>query len=241
VDRDNTAIGIVHSRDTRDKENKAIGIVHNIETTYKKNKDIVIGTFTYPLLMAADIVIMDADIVPVGKDQKQHIEMTREMVRDFNNTYGETFKEPQEFIKEEVETLPGTDGQKMSKSYKNVIPLIATDEEWEKAVFSIVSGSTPLGEPINPETCNIFALHKVLSKDNLSEIRKRYEEGSIGFKESKEILLENLKKKFGTLRDRFYEISDEELWDTLQEGRERAKQEAVEMIKKVRGLSGILK
>ena len=212
---------------------------HAFKDAESKNKDINVGIFTYPLLMAADIALFKADLVPVGKDQIQHIEMAREMVRDFNKTYGEFLKEPKELVQKEVETIPGIDGQKMSKSYKNVIPLVATDEEWRKAIFSIVTGSIPLGEPIDPEDCNIFALHKLLSKDTLPELEKRYKEGSIGYKESKEILLENLKKEFAPLRDKFKSISDEDALAMIKNGREKAKEMAKENINRIRELVGV--
>ncbi len=213
---------------------------HAFKDAEAKNKDINVGIFTYPLLMAADIALFKADLVPVGKDQIQHIEMAREMVRDFNKTYGEFLKEPKELVQKEIETIPGTDGQKMSKSYKNVIPLIATDEEWQKAVFSIVTGSAQLGEPLDPKSCNIFALHKLLSKDDLSELERRYKEGSIGYKESKEILLENLKKEFVPLRDKFNSISDKEALSMIKNGRGKAKQIARENIDKIRNRLGVI-
>ncbi len=213
---------------------------HAFKDAEAKNKDINVGIFTYPLLMAADIALFKADLVPVGKDQIQHIEMARDMVRDFNKNYGEFLKEPEELVQKEIETIPGTDGQKMSKSYKNVIPLVATDEEWKKAVFSIVSGSTPLGKPIDPDTCNIFALHKLLSKKDLPELEKRYKEGSIGYKESKEILLENLKREFVPLRDKFNNLTDKDALDTIEKGRGRAKAIAKENIEQIRALLGII-
>ncbi len=213
---------------------------HAFKDAEAKNKDINVGTFYYPLLMAADITLMKADLVPVGKDQIQHVEMAREMVRDFNVTYGDFLIEPKEMIKKEIATVPGTDGQKMSKSYKNVVPIIASDEEWKKAIFSIKTGTSPLGEPIDPNTCNIFALHKLLSKEQVPELEKRYKEGSIGFKESKEILIENLKKKFSPLRDKFNSISNKEILEMIEGGRERAKSIAKENIEKIRELSGII-
>ncbi len=213
---------------------------HAFKDAEAKNKDINVGIFTYPLLMAADIALFKADLVPVGKDQVQHIEMAREMVRDFNKNYGELLKEPKELVQKEIETIPGTDGQKMSKSYKNVIPLVATDEEWKKAVFSIVTGSAPLGEPLDPDSCNIFALHKLLSKKDLPELEARYREGSIGYKESKDILLENLKKEFAPIRDNFNSISDKEALAMIESGRRRARSIAKENIDNIRSTIGII-
>jgi len=210
---------------------------HAFKDAEAKNKDIVVGTFAYPLLMAADIAIMKAQIVPVGKDQIQHIEMAREMVRDFNKTFGSFLVEPKEKVQKDLETIPGTDGRKMSKSYKNVIPLLASNEEWRRAVFSITTGSEPIGAALDPESCNVFALHKLISKKDIKELEKRYKEGSIGYKESKEILFENLKRKFGPLRDKALSISDDELLDLIKNGREKAKQEAKQNIKKIRKLT----
>ncbi len=213
---------------------------HAFKDAEAKNKDINVGTFYYPILMAADIAIMHTDIVPVGKDQIQHVEMAREMVRDFNKTYGEYLREPKEQVQKDVQTVPGTDGQKMSKSYKNVIPLIASDEEWKKAVFSIKTGSEPLGEPLDPESCNVFALHKLINKEQIPELEKRYKGGSIGYKESKEILLNGIKEKFTPIKERFDALSDEKLWQALKESRERAKNIASETIKGIRKLNGII-
>ncbi len=213
---------------------------HAFKDAEAKSKDINVGTFIYPLLMAADIILMDADAVPVGKDQKQHLEMAREMARDFNSNYLSILKEPQEIIQEDIATIPGTDGNKMSKSHNNTIPIIATEDEWRKAVFSIVTGTEPLGSPLNPDTCNVFALHKLISKDNLIEIERRYKEGSMGYKESKEILLDNLIKEFQPINNRFNEISDKEVLEIIKNGKQKAVSVATQKmsdIKKAVGLS----
>ena len=130
-------------------------------TTYKdahmKAKEVTVGLFDYPMLMAADILIQDADVVPVGADQKQHVEYARDTAQKFNNTYGDTFKLPEPIILDTVAIVPGTDGRKMSKSYGNTIPLFGTDEEIKKAVMSIVTDSKSPAEPKNPDECNIFA------------------------------------------------------------------------------------
>lgn len=214
---------------------------HAFKDAQAKNKDINVATFYYPILMAADIAIMKANIVPVGKDQVQHVEMAREMVRDFNKTYGEFLVEPKEQIKKEIATIPGTDGRKMSKSYKNTIPIVASDDEWRKAVFSIQTGSEPLGSPLDPEKCNVFAMHKLFMDSNeLEELEERYKAGNIGYKESKEILLENIKKEFSSLRDKFNSISDQELENILRKSQDKAKSIAKENIKQIRKLTGIL-
>lgn len=167
---------------------------HAFKDAEAKNKDIKVGTFNYPLLMAADILVHNADVVPVGKDQVQHIEIAREVARDFNNTFGETFKEPKELLIEEVATVPGIDGQKMSKSYGNDIGLFATDEEIEKKVMSIVTDSS--GD--RPE--NVYAIHSLI-KDK-AELDKLYEENAGKYKVLKEALIEDLKKFIGPMREK---------------------------------------
>jgi tryptophanyl-tRNA synthetase len=167
---------------------------HAFKDAEAKNKDINVGTFNYPLLMAADILAVDADVVPVGKDQVQHIEIAREVARDFNNIFGETFKEPNELLIKGMETVPGTDGQKMSKSHNNTIPLFASDEEIEKAVMSIITDSS------GDKPKNVYAIHALI-KDK-SELDKLYDENAGKYKVLKETLIEDLKKFIGPMRER---------------------------------------
>lgn len=184
---------------------------HAFKDAEAKNKDINVGMFDYPLLMAADILLYDVNIVPVGRDQAQHLEIARDTARTFNNLYnqnGSTFVEPEAMIMPDVAVVPGTDGQKMSKSYKNVVPLFGTDEEWQKTVMGIVTDSKAPNEVKNPDECNIFALHKLVTpSDKLAEIRSRYENGGIGYKESKDLLLESIKNYFGPMRERRNEFA----------------------------------
>jgi tryptophanyl-tRNA synthetase len=158
-------------------------------TSYKdanmKAKEVTVGLFDYPILMAADILIQDADIVPVGQDQKQHIEYARDIAQKFNNTFGETFKMPEPMIIESVAVVPGTDGRKMSKSYGNTIPLFGTDEEIKKAVMSIVTDS----DGKFPQ--NVFAIHLLVCPDN-NELSKIYEDHPKEYKWLKEKLAEDL-------------------------------------------------
>lgn len=175
-------------------------------TTYKdanqKAKEVTVGLFDYPMLMAADILIQDADVVPVGADQKQHVEYARDTAQKFNNIYGETFKLPEPMIIKEVAIVPGTDGRKMSKSYGNTIPLFGTDEEIKKAVMSIVTDSKSPAEPKNPDECNIFALHKLFLKgEELESLRKRYTDGGLGYKESKDMLLSEIITYISPMRE----------------------------------------
>ncbi len=166
-------------------------------TSYKdanqKAKEITVGLFDYPILMASDILIQDADVVPVGADQKQHVEYARDTAQKFNNTYGEVFKMPNPLILESVAIVPGVDGRKMSKSYGNTIPLFGTDEEVKKAVMSIVTDSKSPDEPKDPDTCNIYALQKLfMNPTDLQALRDRYTKGGLGYKEAKEMLLANI-------------------------------------------------
>jgi tryptophanyl-tRNA synthetase len=197
---------------------------HAFKDAEAKNKEINAGVFNYPLLMAADILINDADVVPVGKDQKQHVEIARDTAEKFNRIFGETFKLPKELIVETTQTVPGTDGQKMSKSYNNIIGLFATDEEIAKAVMSIPTDSKGIDEPKDPNTDKVFALHKLVTEGpEFEELKDRYEVGGIGYKESKEILIKNLIKFISPLRERREELAKDRkmVLKVLEEGREK--------------------
>ncbi len=167
---------------------------HAFKDAEAKNKEINVGVFNYPLLMAADILVHDADVVPVGKDQKQHMEIARDIAEKFNNTYGETFKIPEPLILDDVATVPGTDGQKMSKSYNNTIPLFASDEEIESAVMGIVTDS---GQDI-PK--NVYEIHKLIKSE--SELKNLYEAKKGQYKELKGALIEDMKKFISPMRER---------------------------------------
>lgn len=176
---------------------------HAYKDALAKDKEISVGTFNYPVLMAADILLYDTDIVPVGQDQKQHVEYARDIALKYNNQFGDIFKLPEPFIVKDLGVIPGTDGQKMSKSYKNTIPLFGTDEEIKKAVMGIITDSKEADEPKDPEACNIFALHKLfLSKEEQDALRQRYLKGDISYKESKEILLSEIIKFIEPMRQR---------------------------------------
>ena len=167
---------------------------HAFKDAEAKNKEINAGTFNYPMLMAADILAGETDVVPVGKDQKQHIEIAREVARDFNNTFGQTFKEPTEMIIETTETVLGTDGQKMSKSYNNTIPLFGTDEEIERAVMSIVTDS---GQDI-PK--NVYEIHKLIKPE--AELQDFYAKNKGKYQKAKERLVKDLIKFITPMRKR---------------------------------------
>ncbi|MCX6754829.1 MAG: tryptophan--tRNA ligase [Candidatus Nomurabacteria bacterium] len=210
-------------------------------TSYKdahmKAKEVTVGLFDYPILMAADILIQDADIVPVGADQKQHVEYARDIALKFNNIYGDTFKLPEPLILKEVSIVPGVDGRKMSKSYKNTIPLFGTDEEIKKCVMKIVTDSKLPEESKNPDVCNIFALHKLfLNENELNLLRDRYIKGGLGYKESKDMLYKEIIDFITPMRNKreLYEKDLDKVRLILKEGAKKAKIIAESKIKIIR-------
>ncbi len=216
---------------------------HAFKDKTDKGIEASVGLFDYPILMAADILLPHAEIVPVGKDQIQHIEMTREIARKFNAQYGEYFKEPKEHVVEEVAIVPGTDGQKMSKSYGNTIPLFGTDAEIKKAIMSIVTDSKEPSEPKNPEECNIFALHKLITPEpQLSEIKNGYINGGLGYGDSKKILLENYITFITPMREKrkFYEENPGIVRQILDEGRTKIQKIARTRMQEIKERVGLL-
>lgn len=215
---------------------------HAFKDAEAKGKEISVGTFNYPMLMASDILIYDADVVPVGQDQKQHVEYARDTAEKFNRIYGDTFKLPEAKILEGVATVPGIDGQKMSKSYGNTIGLFATLEEITKAVMSIPTDSKGIEESKNPDEDNVFKLHKLFAKaEELFQIRERYEKGGMGHKESKEILIKNIEKFIAPLREKREHFTHDidYVLDILKEGGKIAKQKAEKKMDLVREVIGV--
>ncbi len=204
---------------------------HAFKDAEAKNKEINVGVFDYPLLMSADILIQDADVVPVGQDQKQHVEIARDTAQKFNNVFGDTFKLPEPLILED--TVLGTDGRKMSKSYDNTIGLFASDAEIEKSVMGIVTDSS--GE--RPE--NVYALHALL-KDKES-LDKLYEEKKGKYKDLKEALIEDLKSFIAPLREKREELEKdkEAVLKVLREGGEKARARAEKKMEEVREKIGL--
>ncbi|MBX9906359.1 tryptophan--tRNA ligase [Patescibacteria group bacterium] len=199
-----------------------------------------VGLFDYPVLMAADILLYDAAIVPVGSDQRQHVEIAREIGRKFNNSFGETFVLPKEVIQDATGIVPGTDGRKMSKSYNNTIGLFDTEAATTKACMSIVTDSKGATEPKDPETCNVFALHKLFSTDSLADIESRYRAGTISYKESKEMLAANINAYFAPIRAKKVELDQnpEYVLQVLKDGKEKAMVRANAKMAQVRKLCG---
>lgn len=210
---------------------------HSFKDKADRLADVNAGLFTYPVLMAADILLYDAQVVPVGKDQKQHLEITRDIAASFNNLYGETFVVPEARIEEQVMTIPGTDGQKMSKSYGNTIDIFAPEKELLKQVRSIISDSTPLEAPKNPDTDTTFALYALLAtKEQCDDMRKKYLAGNYGYGHAKQELFELILKKFEEPRRAFafYMNNPEELEQKLKQGEDRARPIARDVLNRVR-------
>jgi tryptophanyl-tRNA synthetase len=200
------------------------------------------GLFAYPVLQAADILIYKSHLVPVGADQKQHIEVTRDIAVRFNNTYGEILVVPSEHIIEAVAVVPGTDGQKMSKSYGNTIEMFEPEESVRKKVMRIVTDSTPVEDPKNPEKCNVFALLKlVASEAELSDWENRYRTGGMGYSEAKKRLAELLIEYFAPYRQKRMELekNPDYVREVLAKGAQRARAVAVQTIAEVRKAVGL--
>jgi len=206
---------------------------HAFKDAEAKNKEISVGTFNYPMLMATDILLYDPDIVPVGLDQKQHVEITRDTAEKFNRIYGEIFKLPEAKILAGMQTVPGTDGQKMSKSYGNTIPLFSTDEDITKAVMSIVTDSSA-GVPHN-----VYNIHSLIR--DKSSLDALYAEKAGKYKDLKEALIDDLKKFIAPLREKRAELekNPEKVLEMLKKGGEKARATAEAKMKLVREKIGV--
>jgi tryptophanyl-tRNA synthetase len=215
---------------------------HSFKDKSERLSDVYTGLFTYPVLMAADIILYDAEFVPVGKDQVQHLEITRDIAQKFNHQYNqEIFVLPQVKIDENVMIVPGTDGQKMSKSYNNYINIFLPEKELLKSVKTIVTDATPLEEPKNPDTCNVFKLYTLLaSNEQIVEMRSNYLKGGYGYGHAKTALYELILTKFEKPRNRYNELMNNTdlLEKELQIGEEKARKIAQEKLKLVRSVLG---
>ena len=199
------------------------------------------GLFAYPVLMAADILIMNADLVPVGKDQKQHLEVTRDLAQKFNNAYGEVFKLPEPFIPDNVATIPGTDGQKMSKSYNNTIQLFEDLKSIKKKIMGIVTDSKGLEEPKEPEGNSIYELYKLFATpEEAEEMASNFRAGGYGYGHAKKALFEIYERTFAPLRAKREELQKnlDYVEEILQKGAERARIQASSVMKRVREATG---
>ncbi|MFM6934329.1 MAG: tryptophan--tRNA ligase [Flavobacteriales bacterium] len=212
-------------------------LAHSFKDKSDRLDDVNGGLFSYPILMAADILLFDAEIVPVGKDQKQHIEMTRDVANRFNLAYGDSLILPEEQLREDTMLIPGTDGEKMSKSRGNFIDIFLPEKQLRKQIMSIVSDSTPLEEPKNPDTCHTFALYKLLaSETEVQSMLENYARGGYGYGHAKQALFELILSKFATQRQRFDELmaNPAEIDEALLIGAQKAKLVADEVLKRVR-------
>lgn len=200
------------------------------------------GLFAYPVLMSADILMFQSQIVPVGKDQKQHVEVTRDIAIKFNNEYGEVFTLPEPDIDEEVATVPGLDGQKMSKSYGNTIDLFLDDKALRKQIMRIVTDSTPVEEPKDPDRCNLFQIYRLfLDKEGQETLRRRYRTGGMGYGEVKEELFETVRDFFAPFTEKRRELMADKdgIRRILAQGSEKARHVARKTMAKVRKKVGL--
>ncbi len=216
-------------------------LAHSFKDKADRLEDVNAGLFMYPMLMAADILLYDANIVPVGKDQLQHLEMTRDVASRFHAQLGETFVLPDAKVQEETMYVPGTDGAKMSKSKGNIINIFQPDKKLRKQIMGIVTDSTPMEDPKNPETDNVFALYKILaSKEQITEMHANYLNGNYGYGHAKQALYEVIAEKFGAAREKFdyYMNHLEEVDHALAIGAEKAKKVANGVLERVRNKVG---
>jgi len=200
------------------------------------------GLFAYPVLMAADILAVNSNVVPVGRDQKQHVEVTRDLAIRFNNAFGEVFTVPEPFIRENVAVVPGIDGQKMSKSYDNTIEIFGEGKPLKKRVMKIVTDSKELEDPKDPDTCNVFVLYKLFAtEEELAAMAERYRAGGMGYGHAKMALLEKIDEYFGPMREKRTELAADMDYvnDVLRTGAEKASALARETLQKARQAVGL--
>lgn len=215
---------------------------HSFKDKSSKLSDVNAGLFTYPVLMTADIILYNANIVPVGKDQIQHLEIARDIANTFNRTYGETFVLPEARIDEQLMIIPGIDGQKMSKSYNNYIDIFLPEKPLRKVVMSVVTDSRSMEEPKEPNTCNVFKLYSLLGNtDQVEVMRRNYLNGSYGYGHAKQALFELIIEKFKVERVKFDQLmsNKEEIDKQLQIGAEKARKIARQVLQDVRKKVGL--
>ena len=219
-----------------------LSLAHSFKDKQDRLEDVNGGLFTYPMLMAADILLYDAEVVPVGKDQLQHLEMTRDVASRFNTKMGETFILPTEKIQEDHMLIPGTDGEKMSKSRNNTINIFLPEKQLRKQVMSIETDSKALEDPKDPSTCHVFALYKLLaSESEITSMTDNYLKGGYGYGHAKQALFELILVRFQKERERFDYLMNNrnELDETLKQGSAKAEKVAKEVLKRVRQKLGL--
>jgi tryptophanyl-tRNA synthetase len=200
------------------------------------------GLFAYPVLMAADILLFQAEVIPVGKDQKQHIEMTRDIAISFNHQYGETFTLPEPQINEDLSVIPGVDGRKMSKSYDNTIPIFLPEKQLRKRIMSIQTDSTPMAEPKDPNKCNVFSLFKLFaSPKEIALLAENYARGGYGYGDAKKELFEKINEFFAVYREKRESLNNDRdlVLDILKEGATKARTKAAKTLELVREKTGL--
>ena len=216
-------------------------LAHSFKDKADRLQDVNAGLFSYPMLMAADILLYDADIVPVGKDQLQHLEMTRDVGARFNNQQGETFVIPQAKIQEATQYVPGTDGEKMSKSKNNIIDVFLAEKKLRKQIMGIKTDSTSLEDPKDPEKCNVFALYSLLANPaQIEALRQQYLAGGMGYGHAKQALFELIMEAFEEPRKRYdyYQANPAEVTIALTKGAKKAREIAHEVLLRVRNKIG---
>jgi tryptophanyl-tRNA synthetase len=218
-------------------------LAHSFKDKADRLEDVNAGLFTYPMLMAADILLYDAEIVPVGKDQLQHLEITRDVASRFNHQMGDTFVLPDAKIQEETMYIPGTDGHKMSKSRGNIINIFLEDKALRKQIMSIETDSKPLEEPKDPETCKVFAIYKLLAQPaQVETMTQNYLAGNYGYGHAKQALFELVVERFQTEREKYHYYMNnlDEVDRALSEGAQKASAVADGVLKRVRQQLGFL-
>tara|TARA_B110000438_G_scaffold32652_1_gene32293 strand:- start:106 stop:1074 length:969 start_codon:yes stop_codon:yes gene_type:complete len=220
---------------------KRLKLAHSFKDKSEQLADINVGLFSYPMLMAADILLYNAEIVPVGKDQLQHLEITRDVAAKFNHQMGDTFVLPQAKIQENSQFVPGTDGEKMSKSKENTINVFLPEKELKKQVMSIKTNSIAVEDSKDPETCNVFAIYSLLaSPSSIQALHSKYLSGGMGYGYAKQLLLDLILERFETERSQFnyYFEHPEEVYVALAKGAEKARKVASEVLLSVRDKVG---
>lgn len=214
-----------------------LALAHGFKDKQEVLEDVNAGLFTYPMLMAADILLYEAELVPVGKDQLQHLEMTRDVARRFNHQYGETFVIPKEVIQEEIMTIPGIDGFKMSKSRNNFINIFASDKELKKQIMSIETDSKSMEDSKNPDECNVYNIYKLLcSPEQNTEMRENYLRGGYGYGHAKKALLELIIENYQEERKRYQTLMEhpEKIEEILRYGAKKAEKVSRKVLRNVR-------
>lgn len=217
-------------------------LAHSFKDKSNDLKNVNTALFTYPMLMAADILLYDANYVPVGKDQMQHLEITRNVASKFNNLHGDTLIIPEAIVNEDTKLIIGTDGQKMSKSKNNIINIFLPNNKLKKQIMSIKTDSLSVESPKNPDTCNVFKLYSLIGKEeDVKQMKEKYKNGGYGYGEAKKELFELIIQSYSTQREKYNYLMDNknEMDQILKEGSKKAKKVADQVIKRVKSKLGI--